>query len=69
MANVLELNADEIDLNDPSLGIAINDKGDMNISEFKRALRKDSRWQYTDQAKEEVSSIALKVLRDFGFQG
>jgi hypothetical protein len=69
MANVLELNPDEIDLNDPSLGIAINDKGDMNISEFKRALRKDSRWQYTDQAKEEVSSIALKVLRDFGFQG
>jgi len=66
---VLELNADEIDLNDPSLGIAINDKGDMNISEFKRALRKDSRWQYTNQAKEEVSSIALKVLRDFGFQG
>jgi hypothetical protein len=41
----------------------------MNISEFKRALRKDSRCQYTDQAKEEVSSIALKVLRDFGFQG
>jgi len=69
MANVLELNADEIDLNDPSLGIAINDKGDMNISEFKRALRQDARWQYTNQARQEVSDVALKVLRDFGFQG
>jgi hypothetical protein len=69
MANVLELNPDEIDLNDPSLGVAINDKGDMNLSEFKRVLRQDSRWQYTNQAKEEVSNIALKVLKDFGFQG
>jgi hypothetical protein len=69
MANVLELNPDEIDLNDPSLEVAINDKGDMNLSEFKRVLRQDSRWQYTNQAKEEVSNIALKVLKDFGFQG
>jgi hypothetical protein len=69
MANILELNPDEIDLNDPSLEVAINDKGDMNLSEFKRVLRQDSRWQYTNQAKEEVSNIALKVLKDFGFQG
>jgi len=39
------------------------------VYDFKRAIRKDTRWQYTDNAREEVSNIALNVLRDFGFQG
>ena len=69
MANILEINPDQIDLNDPTLRMAISDKGDMNIYDFKKALKKDQRWQYTDQAREEVSNIALTVLRDFGFQG
>jgi hypothetical protein len=41
----------------------------MNLFDFKKALRQDSRWQYTGQAKEEVADITLKVLKDFGFQG
>jgi hypothetical protein len=41
----------------------------MTIFDFEKQLRRDARWQYTDQAKEEVSSAALRVLRDFGFQG
>jgi hypothetical protein len=49
--------------------MAITDKGDMNLYDFKKALRQDNRWQYTGQAKEEVSNAALKVLQDFGFQG
>ena len=69
MANLLELNADEIDLNDSTLRSAISDKGDMNIYDFKRTLKADKRWQYTENAKEEVSTAALSVLRDFGFQG
>jgi hypothetical protein len=69
MANVLEINPDQIDLNDNSLRMAINEKGDMNIYDYKKALRQDSRWQYTGQAKESVSNAALKVLQDFGFQG
>jgi len=69
MAATLELQPDEIDLNDPTLRMAITDKGDMNLYDFKKALRQDSRWQYTGQAKEEVSKAALKVLEDFGFQG
>jgi hypothetical protein len=69
MASVLEINPDQIDLNDNSLRMAINEKGDMNIYDYKKALRQDSRWQYTGQAKESVSTAALKVLRDFGFQG
>ena len=69
MANVLEIEPDEIDLNDSTLRMAITDKGDMNLFDFKKALRQDSRWQYTSDAREKVSSAALGVLRDFGFQG
>ena len=69
MATELELQPDEIDLNDSTLRMAISDKGDMNLFDFKKALRQDSRWQYTGTAKEEVSNAALRVLQDFGFQG
>ena len=69
MAAELEINPDQITLNDPTLRSAITDKGDMNLFDFKRALRQDSRWQYTQSARDEVSSGALKVLQDFGFTG
>ena len=69
MANVLEINPDEIDLNDQTLRSAISDKGDMNIYDFKKTLKRDNRWQYTESAKQEVSDMTLKILRDFGFQG
>jgi hypothetical protein len=70
MANVLEIgDPDQIDLNDPLLRSAITDKGDMNLYDFKKALKTDNRWQYTEQAKKDVSTAALSVLRDFGFQG
>jgi len=69
MASTLELDPNTIDLNDPTLRMAITDKGDMNLYDFKKTLRQDNRWQYTGSAKEEVSNAALGVLRDFGFQG
>jgi len=70
MANVLEIgDPNQIDLNDPVLRSAITEKGDMNLFDFKRQLRQDQRWQYTAQAREDVSTAAFQVLRDFGFQG
>lgn len=69
MANILEVNADEIDLNDATLRSAIGQDREMNLFDFKKALRKDSRWQYTEGAREEVANSVLGVLRDFGFQG
>jgi hypothetical protein len=69
MASVLELDPNTIELNDPTLRSAITDKGDMNLYDFKKLLKQDKRWQYTASAKEEVSSAALGVIRDFGFQG
>jgi hypothetical protein len=69
MGQILELNPDEIDLNDGTLRSAIGMDKEMNIYDFKKALRKDSRWQYTENAREEVANSVLGVLRDFGFQG
>jgi hypothetical protein len=69
MATILELPIDKIDLNDPTLTNAITDKGNMTIFDFKKSLRKDPRWQYTDNARETVSSGLTTVLKDFGFMG
>jgi hypothetical protein len=70
MANILEIDdPNQIDLNDPTLRMAITDKGDMNVYDFKKALKADNRWQYTENARNEVSAAAFGVLRDFGFQG
>jgi len=69
MASMLELNPDTISLSDPALRMGISKEGDMNLYDFERALRKDNRWQYTQQARGEVSDVALRVLRDFGFTG
>ena len=69
MATILELPMDKIDLNDPTLTNAITEKGNMTLFDFKKSLRKDPRWQYTDNAREVVSSGLTQVLKDFGFMG
>jgi hypothetical protein len=69
MASILEVAPDSISLSDPTLRSAIGPNGEVSLYEFQRQLRKDPRWQYTDNARETVSTAALGVLRDFGFQG
>jgi hypothetical protein len=69
MASVLEINPETIQLSDPTLRSAIGPDKEMSLYDYQRALRKDSRWQYTDNARKDVSSSTLQVLRDFGFQG
>lgn len=69
MARVLELDPGQIDLMDPTLRMGINEKGDINLYDYEKALRQDSRWQYTGDARQKVSDSALTVLRNFGFQG
>jgi hypothetical protein len=68
MATLLELDPESIDINDSTLQTAIGDK-ELPIYEFRKVLKKDPRWQYTNNAREEVSSKVLRVLQDFGFQG
>jgi hypothetical protein len=69
MASVLEVSPDSISLDDKTLRMAIGPEKEMSIYDFQRSLRKDPRWQYTNNAREESSTAVLGVLRDFGFQG
>jgi hypothetical protein len=49
--------------------LATDEKGFVSIPGFEKKKRSLNEWKYTPEAKEEVSNIASKVLRDFGFQG
>jgi len=49
--------------------LATDEKGFVPIPGFEKKKRTLTEWQYTPEAKEEVSNIASRVLRDFGFQG
>ena len=69
MASILEINPDSISLNDPTLRMGIASDKEMPLYEYQRALKKDPRWQYTNNAKEDVSNSVQKVLKDFGFMG
>jgi len=69
MAATLELNSDAIPLSDPTLRAGIGPDKEVSLYEYQRMLRKDPRWQYTNNAREDVSNSALTVLRNFGLQG
>lgn len=69
MASLLEVDEDAINLDDPLLRAAIGPDKEQTLYDYKKMIRKDPRWQYTDNAREEVSTAALGILRDFGFQG
>ena len=70
MASVLEIqDPDSIRLDDPSLRMAITPTGELNLYDYQKTLRKDDRWQYTQQANSEVARATKQVLQDFGFMG
>ena len=68
MATILELNPESININDATLRSAIGPDKEMPLYEFEKALRKDSRWQYTDNARESISKISARIRQDFGFE-
>jgi hypothetical protein len=67
IADELEIPYNSIDVTDSTIQNALS--SNMGLADLRKQLRQDSRWQYTDKARESVSNAALKVLRDFGFQG
>lgn len=69
MANTLEINPESISMSDPVLRSAIGGETELPLYQFERQLRKDNRWQYTNQAKGEVADATKKILQDFGFMG
>jgi hypothetical protein len=69
MAGTLEVDPNSISLDDPTLRQAITPEGEVPIYNFQRLIRKDPRWEYTNNAREEVAQITQRILKDFGFQG
>jgi hypothetical protein len=69
MAATLEVSPESITLNDPTLRMGIGPDKEVSLYEYQRMLRKDPRWQYTNNAREDVSNSVLTVARNFGFQG
>lgn len=76
MAGLLELNPHDIDprknrLIQQALKARAEDgrPAAMDFADFEDMVRKDDRWQYTDNAKKEVASVTENLLRSFGVLG
>lgn len=71
LANILELDADSMDFNEPLLRKALQYTQDgkpavMPVWMFEQELRQDPRWQYTNNARESVYNAIYQVGTDMG---
>lgn len=72
MANILERDADSITFEDPTLRSALQSIGPDGkptvkpLWQFERELRSKPEWEYTNNARDTIDSLSLKVLRDWG---
>lgn len=76
MADVWEVSdTSQIDLNDEYVQRALNvtdEKGNVqpiNLYDAKKLARRSAKWDTTQNAKEEKTRIANRILQDFGFLG
>lgn len=79
MANILELNPGQIDLKDSQirsmLSYRVADKkgvgvpGQMSLTEFEDKLRQDSRWQYTQNARDKGMAVVDNLVTRWGLKG
>ena len=74
MANLLEVDADTLDLNDNLLQMGLQGVGAdgkpsvVPMYEFKKMIRKDERWDKTDNALDEYTSAGMNILQMFGLR-
>lgn len=69
MAASLGISPETINLDDPTLRMAIGPDKEMSLYDYKKAIRADKRWQYSEEANDEVTNMISQVKRDFGFMG
>jgi len=69
MGSSLDIDPNTISLDDATLRMAIGPDKEMSLYDFKKAVRKDNRWKYSEEANDEVSAMINQVKRDFGFMG
>ena len=72
MATILEIDADSIGYNDPTLRKALQYIGpdgkptSKPLWQFESDLRTDPRWQFTNNARDSIDSLQYKVMKDWG---
>ena len=75
MAQEFEIDPSTITLNDPYVRSALtstDDKGTpvpLNLWEFTKKLRNDPRWENTQKAQNEITSVTGRVMQMFGLMG
>ena len=69
MSTSLGINEDTITLDDPTLRMAIGPEKEMSLYDFRKAIRQDNRWKYSQEANNEVDAMISQVKQDFGFMG
>lgn len=72
MANILEVSADSLNLNDPTINRALTNVDQTGkqtavpLWQFETSLRQDPRWATTKNAKDTLDSTAHSILQNFG---
>lgn len=72
MANILEINPNDITLNDPTISMALKNvdtEGNPVVKplwQFEKDLRQDPRWRFTNNAQQDLMGTARQVLQNFG---
>ena len=72
MSDLLELNPNEVDIRDKMIQRGLRQttpKGKpaaLSMTDFADMVRQDHRWQYTDNAREQVTSLTKNLLDSFG---
>lgn len=72
ISKILEVDPDSIDYNNPHLRKALQYVGTDGkpatkpLWQFEKELRSSTEWQYTQNARNELDSLSLKVLKDWG---
>ena len=74
-AKLLEVNGENVSLDDPLIQRALQSKDSkgrpttQTVYDFENTIRKDPRWAKTDNARDQISSVASSVLKTFGLIG
>lgn len=72
ISKILEVDPDSVDYNNPHLRKALQYVGadgkpaTKPLWQFEKELRSSTEWQYTQNARNELDSLSLKVLQDWG---
>jgi hypothetical protein len=70
MATLLEVAPENITWNDLMNKVVNKDKNAVNtFSDFTKTIKQDPLWQYTRNAKETYSNMAVDLMKQFGFMG